>query len=876
MATLNNSNRTLLKATHTAIDLPEESLGNLNRALEKNSYVRSLSLQDGEVDRLRRSAQAAADRPSAIWDAMSSFEPSRLHATGWESGVLASVPTQDLVEFGQRLIEQRTADAVRREPRDRDVAIAGLDARGYAVDPALIGAAKSALDTFTSMLKISPVGMLHLERIEMAPAGIERGELLATIPLAPGESTAVEQKEWTVTEEDLSSIVTDSLENYTEKGVTEKSELAQATTSESKRNQQLGVSATLSGSYGFVTFSTSTSFTSALEASESKKQSVSEAKEVTSKASSRVTKERKVTIQSSTISGTSETSTRMIVNPSTTDGLRIDYFSMMRKWRVRLLQYGVRQTYDIAIPAPGASLREPLVSIAALNSQIESPYVFPVHVGDVTAATYRDLAATWGAAVPEPPSPPYSLRIGGPTPGLDHEEGWHFQSIDLDVPDNYEVSDVLLDAMLGNVDNDDPDHRAFLIFGYGPPRHDSAGNPTGDSLGQNGRASFVEDLTAMAGFLKGARGKQTIQYFIQNVNVAAVTFLVTFSPTAESEARWQTAAWQALHDAANDHHYASIQQLTAERDALIASLSSIDTLTLRREEREEIMRGVLEWLLGPSFEFMPDALAALYGSGSTPATISLTGNKLGVSDAQWATMFRYQEMIKFLHQAIEWENLLYFVYPYFWDLPSSWDFIRTLEHPDLERQQFLRAGSARVVLTVRPGFETSFAQFVDNGSFGTVLPPGHPYVTIGQEIAAYSQTNYPGVPPANPASSFRPLLSTLSRRAWGEMLDVIAKLDTWAAAHSGQYPTTADGLGVLPAAPAADPWGKPYQYACPGRFTDYELASMGPDGVAGPGPDGETDDITSWAPASLIGEWFEYTPSRGTDIAVNSVPVDLA
>jgi hypothetical protein len=63
----------------------------------------------------------------------------------------------------------------------------------------------------------------------------------------------------------------------------------------------------------------------------------------------------------------------------------------------------------------------------------------------------------------------------------------------------------------------------------------------------------------------------------------------------------------------------------------------------------------------------------------------------------------YQEMVKFINEAIEWENMLYFVYPYFWDVPQSWEFIRGLRHPDATRQAFLRAGSARVVLTIRPG-----------------------------------------------------------------------------------------------------------------------------------------------------------------------------
>ena len=37
-----------------------------------------------------------------------------------------------------------------------------------------------------------------------------------------------------------------------------------------------------------------------------------------------------------------------------------------------------------------------------------------------------------------------------------------------------------------------------------------------------------------------------------------------------------------------------------------------------------------------------------------------------------------------------------------------------------------------------------------------------------------------------------------------------------------------------------DPWGKDYQYKCPGEHGDYDLFSYGPDGQP------SSDDITSW------------------------------
>ncbi len=77
---------------------------------------------------------------------------------------------------------------------------------------------------------------------------------------------------------------------------------------------------------------------------------------------------------------------------------------------------------------------------------------------------------------------------------------------------------------------------------------------------------------------------------------------------------------------------------------------------------------------------------------------------------------------------------------------------------------------------------------------------------------------------------------------------------------NGAFPTTEQGLAALVAVPSSpplpknwkgpylrkktfnDPWGNPYQYRYPGTHThDYDLFSMGSDGVEGGG-----DDITNW------------------------------
>ena len=52
---------------------------------------------------------------------------------------------------------------------------------------------------------------------------------------------------------------------------------------------------------------------------------------------------------------------------------------------------------------------------------------------------------------------------------------------------------------------------------------------------------------------------------------------------------------------------------------------------------------------------------------------------------------------------------------------------------------------------------------------------------------------------------------------------------------SGPYLKKADGL--------IDPWGQPYSYKIPGKSGEFEIISLGADGVAG--GEGENADIST-------------------------------
>jgi general secretion pathway protein G len=76
----------------------------------------------------------------------------------------------------------------------------------------------------------------------------------------------------------------------------------------------------------------------------------------------------------------------------------------------------------------------------------------------------------------------------------------------------------------------------------------------------------------------------------------------------------------------------------------------------------------------------------------------------------------------------------------------------------------------------------------------------------------------------------------------------------------GHYPSEDEGLEALLVEPADakgwngpyvkkestldDPWGRPYVYRYPGERGEYDLYSLGADGIEG--GDGEDQDVTSW------------------------------
>jgi hypothetical protein len=201
----------------------------------------------------------------------------------------------------------------------------------------------------------------------------------------------------------------------------------------------------------------------------------------------------------------------------------------------------------------------------------------------------------------------------------------------------------------------------------------------------------------------------------------------------------------------------NVTRTSRAKDTLLAELKETDPLKLRKIEREEIMKYFLKWLFGPGFAFMPEASEELKFKYTEKWLEGVMTFWEMVDYMKWELELQYGELVKFLQQAIEWENMLYVLYPYFWVEDSQLlNLKRELDHPDPIHRAFLKAGAARVVVPIRPGFEDAFLAYLETGDIDAALGIDHPYLTIVQEVLALRNKLPPEGAPVDQWTEFTP------------------------------------------------------------------------------------------------------------------------
>jgi len=635
---------------------------------QKNAILRSAFVSENKymstIDLVQKKAKAPSpELKNVAKDVEMIFKrssmPSRNTAKIIES--IAKLDEKRIVELANLAIpsEPKIPKPNKKEKESNGIALYPLMAVMAALPP--IG----EVDPTIYQSFLGPAfGFMHLERLRFTPIGTERGELLYSLPLAPGEEVVLAHKTWAKTTKEFTELVLNVIEKEITTQRTESLELSESTQNQSQYAADMSTSAQGGGNIGVVKISGTASTSLSASTSATTEESVKRNIQTTEKATARSKQEHKTTFQVSSEVGYEDESHRRIKNPNRTHAVRYDYFRYMRKWQIDLERYGVRLTMDVMVSDPGGNLRKAHDERRRLEELVNGSFECPYTVDDIDES---DLPVGVSAK-PQPYPIVKTDRKNEPFWGIGMSENFPYE---FTIPDGYEAAS----ASVRIVAKESGTPNVYKV--------------TPDSS------------------ITGARGSITIWVHVglsETENWVEYSITLDVRPMAETITNWENSVIQTMCLEAQQQWQAEKADAQTRLEQIVIKEREAPTLILRKEEREEIMAGVMKLFLPPTMspESAPDSVA------------------------------------KFMHEAFEWENMSYFLYPYFWqDIETALE----IEHADSLRRDFLRAGWARVLVPVRPLYEEKVLAYSLTGDPDELIPSST-MRSVAQQIMDAHKTSY--------------------------------------------------------------------------------------------------------------------------------------
>jgi hypothetical protein len=469
-------------------------------------------------------------------------------------------------------------------------------------------------------------------------------------------------------------------------------------TSETLKNEtEFKAGVQVDAKYGtFVEVKASADFATKSSSEESTKQASEFSKDVVTRSVSKVV-ERVLERRSTTTISEFEEKYRHGFDNTAGDG----NISGVYQWVDKVLQaqvynYGKRMLFDVTVPEPGTAF-----VVAQIGDKQGDPIVKPVpftinadQVSEGNYTAYAKLYDVTGLEAPPPPTKTVAKAIDALLPDGDHETT---KSIEVVLDDGYQASYALFQR----------DYRTYS----GASWRVLVGSNWIDALGSTGYVTMA-----------GETGSVAIAVDAYKTREFAATIEIFCSRTSRA-----MKAWQLKTHAAITQGYLAKQQAYESKLAEAAAAAGVvitgrNPLWNQRITTTELRKQCITMLTAQQFE----SFGALELSPQ------------GYPQPNLARAEAQMPYVRFFEQAFEWEHLVYFFYPYFWGWKPGWSHRMLLDDVDPQFADFLRAGAARVVFPVRPGFEAAVAHYLETGEIwngGPAPDVNDPlYVPIIKEI----------------------------------------------------------------------------------------------------------------------------------------------
>jgi len=560
----------------------------------------------------------------------------------------------------------------------------------------------------------------------------EPGELAQVINVLPGETFDNRMKHFSELDQESSTSTNQTTTEETETSHTTSSSLSESATQDVSMSIGANAQVQTSGQYGPTQVQTSIGVQVQVSQSDSDTRAMTISAETMQRAAKTVTEAVIKTQLTRTI--TKDTSVVEHKLQNTSENVTVGLYRWLNEiHRVQLVRYPNRLVVEFEIPEPGAWLRWAIDNKPTTAWDNPDPGNFrqpntsvDLQPEDITRDNWPSLAALWRVQGLTPP-PPQNVTL---STQLTAQKGIYDEklgdippqtSVDssLTVPDGYVATIWVASFAFRSgytVTNGELDMGSLYAgVGGGDPMKFRGG--TGDIGGYKGD---------IFGGIVGSINKGDIPVVILGDELAdyALIFNVSCDLTAEAFSAWR----QDTYDQLLAGYQKLINAYHQERDTRAQQEGSTSGLTDNPDLNKsrvinELRRLIIQDLIGESFTGF-DVLN-IDANTSEPSIDLVNAEKCA-------------PIIQFFEEVFEWENLVYIFYPYYWGRHNQWIVNATSASADPEFDKFLNAGSVRVVVPARPGFENIVNYFLHYGEIWNGDTPPAPgdwdYLSVAQEI----------------------------------------------------------------------------------------------------------------------------------------------
>lgn len=197
-----------------------------------------------------------------------------------------------------------------------------------------------------------------------------------------------------------------------------------------------------------------------------------------------------------------------------------------------------------------------------------------------------------------------------------------------------------------------------------------------------------------------------VSYTLGNHVGGDITVSVKCTLTENALNNWKQQTFKSIMDA----YYKALdeyEQKLAIQNAKDEALKTINPGFYRQMENLVLRKNCISYLI----DHNADA-ANTYGKVMHNEENSFTGYEVNVNQG----LSDYASFAKFMEQAFEWSIMSYTFFPYYWAEKDSWaEKYQFNQSTDPLFRNFMQAGMAQVVVTVRPGFEEYVYHYMQTG-----------------------------------------------------------------------------------------------------------------------------------------------------------------